>query len=61
MAPDVTEDVSETAQQAVAATKVDILVSAPEMTVQEGESATYQVKLGSITGTESHGRGILRP
>ena len=50
MAPDVTEDVSETAQQAAAATKVDILVSAPEMTVQEGESATYQVKLGQSPG-----------
>ena len=50
MAPDVTEDVSETAQQAAAATKVDILVSAPEMTVQEGESATYRVKLGQSPG-----------
>ena len=50
MAPDVTEDVSETAQQAAAATKVDILVSAPEMTVQEGESATYQVKLDQSPG-----------
>ena len=50
MAPDVTEDVSETAQQAAAATKVDILVSAPEMTVQEGESAAYRVKLGQSPG-----------
>ena len=50
MAPDVTEDVSETAQQAAAATKVDILVSAPEMTVQEGGSAAYRVKLGQSPG-----------
>ena len=46
MAPDVTEDVAETAPQVAAAMKVDILVSAPEMTVQEGGSATYRVKLG---------------
>ena len=50
MAPDVTEDISETAQQAAAATNVDILVSAPEMTVQEGESATYRVKLDQSPG-----------
>ena len=50
MAPNVTEDVTETALQEVTAMKVDILVSAPEMTVQEGGSVTYRVKLGQSPG-----------
>ena len=50
MAPNVTEDVSETVPQVAAAMKVDILVSAPEMTVQEGGSVTYRVKLDQSPG-----------
>ena len=59
MAPNAIQDVvpniapvAEAALQEVAALEVDILVSKSELTVQEGGSGTYRVRLGQSPGQE---------